>query len=43
MFIILHFSPTHYVMGSDFSDYGPDLTVSCARFTEKSGKIGLQT
>ena len=35
---IIQYSRTHYVMGSDFSDYGPDLTVSCTKCTEKSKK-----
>ena len=30
-------------MGSDFSDYGADLTISCTKSTKKSKKIGLQT
>ena len=32
-----------YVKRSDFSDYGPDLTVLCTEFTAKAPKIGLQT
>ena len=32
-----------YVKRSDFSDYGPGLTVLCTKFTAKAPKIGLQT
>ena len=33
----------HYLMAPDFSDYGPDLTVSRSNFTKKFKKIDPQT
>ena len=39
----IHTNPTHYLMESDFSDYGSDLTVLCSNVTKKLKKIGPQT
>lgn len=34
---------THFVMGSDFSNFVPDLTVSSPKFTDKFKNFGLES
>ena len=47
---VLHFQmvkllnrSTHFVMGSDFSNFVPDLTVSSPKFTDKFKNFGLES